>query len=154
MKHLEELNHLIQEYVAFARTLKRESLVQKMFMDRRSNDSEHPAHMAFYEAVGQWARDFAASDPSQQELVPALERLLLTAQDYKDQMSYWYLLVVQGHAACLIPLLEDSARQHLLEIFEAQYPCREQLPVQKEIAGLLRGKTQEKKRKFLSSLFS
>ena len=152
MNHLEELERLIQEYVAFASTLKKESLVQKMFMDRRSNDSDHPAHMAFYDAVGQWASDFAASEPCQQELVTALNRLLLTARNYKNHMAYWYLLVIQGHAANLIPLLEDGNRQHLLEAFEDHYPSREQLPVQKNISGLLRGEKPAKKKKFLSFL--
>ena len=152
MNHLEELNRLIQEYVAFAGTLKKESLVQKMFMDKRSDDSNHPAHMAFYDGVGRWAGEFAASDPDQQTLVSALERLLLTAQDYKNHMAYWYLLVVQGHAACLIPLLEEENRKSLLNDFETQYPSREQLPVQKDISKLLRGAEPAKKRTFRSFL--
>ena len=86
--------------------------------------------------------------------IPAVRRLLLTAEAHKDQMSYWHLLAIQGHAATLIPLLDGENRRNLLSAFEAQYPKPVQLPVQKELAALLRGKPAEKKTGLLSFLFS
>ena len=102
--------------------------------------------------MGQWTRDFAAGDPSQEELVQALELLLLTADGYKNQMPYWYLMAVQGYAANLIPLLEENRKQQLRQAFEAQYPRNKQLPVQKNLDALLRGEAPGKKRTLLSFL--
>jgi hypothetical protein len=152
MRQTEKLNQMIQQYIAFVLTLKRESLVQKLLMDKRESDGEHPAHMAFYEAVGQWTREFAAGDPSQEELTQALELLLLTAEGYKNQMPYWYLMAIQGYAANLIPLLQEDRKQRLCKAFEAQYPRNKQLPVQKDIDALLRGEKRGKRKSFLSFL--
>ena len=150
MTHLEELDRLIREYIDFALTLKQTSLVQKMFMDKRQNDGDHPAHMAFFEAVGSWAAEFAAASPSQEELTKALEQLLLTAYGYRDKMPYWYLLAIQGHAVHLIPLLEEERRQPLLKAFEAQYPRSSQLPAQRQVSELLRGQKAQKRKSLLS----
>lgn len=152
MNPIEELNRLIQEYIDIAMTMKQESLLMKMLTDKRQSDSDHPAHMQFYEAVGAWTKAFAAGSPSQEELVKALELLFFTAPAYKDKMPYWYLLAIQGHTLGLIPLLEDGNREQLRAAFEKQYPKSERLPIQKDIYRLLQKDTAPKKKGLFSFL--
>lgn len=95
-------------------------------------------HEFFYEDVGELSRKLLESGPSGEELY-AFTRLLITAaQEHRDNdLAYWFLYAMQGHAIPLIPLLRSEERAELLAYYNAHYPKIERMPVQKQVAKLL-----------------
>lgn len=138
---LAQLETLITEYVDLAAEVKRSVPAFGAIMGNKQ-DVMHPGHMAFFHAVQNWTVQFCETDPGQDELVQALEMLLLSAKKYENTAACWYLTAVQGHAKCLIPRLEASSREALRQHYVTAYPAGKQLPLQKEIYALLGGKSR------------
>lgn len=84
----------------------------------------------------EWVKNFAKTQPSQQELLEALEYILYAAEGYEEKAPFWYLTAVQQHTKPLIALLNDSSREILLTSFEKHCPAGRRLPMQKELYQL------------------
>ena len=136
---LTKLETMITEYVELATELKRKVPALGAILGNNS-DVTHPGHMAFYDAVQQWVTDFSATGPAQDDLVRALEILLLSAKEYEKTAACWYLIAIQGHGKNLLPMLEETGRTLLRQRYDAAYPAGKQLPLQKEIYEMLGGR--------------
>lgn len=133
---LAQLETMISEYVELAAELRRKIPALGAIMGNHS-DVTHPGHRAFYDAVCCWVSDFSGGNPSQEDLLRALELLLLSAQKYEKTAACWYLIAIQNHGKQLIPMLEESGRELLRQRYETAYPRGKRLPVQKEIGRML-----------------
>lgn len=147
---MEQLHLLFENYIAFANSQPRESLLSKLVQDRREDPAAHPAHMAFFQDVAQWTASFIASHPSPETLSAALDVLLFTAPRHKDTPAYWYLVAVQRHALKLIPLLTEEVQRSIGARFDRQYPSSSRVPVQQEIHAALLPLNAARNRKTLS----
>ena len=143
---MEKLKSLIQDYITYAGNLREETASVKSVLGLWDREIYDAGHKTFDKAVEDWVKAFAQEQPSQEELLEALECILFAAVGCEEKASFWYLTAVQRHCTHLIPLLEDDSRKALLEKFETHYPPGRRLPMQKELHQLL--KKEEKKKRF------
>ena len=127
------LKQLVDDYIVFAIELRKKYTNLRSLFGPRTEEIYHPGHEAFDNAVENWCKDFAAADPTQEELEAALELLLFGAEAQDGKAPYWYLIAVQRHAALLIPLLDAQRKAALAARYAEQYPPRLQVPVQVQV---------------------
>ncbi len=94
-------------------------------------------HTHFYDDVGRWVSEFMISNPASEELYTAAEWILCAAAEQGNEQTFWFLYAAQGHCKPLIPLLSREQRLELQVYYDAHYPKRDRMPVQKEIYKLL-----------------
>lgn len=92
-----------------------------------------PCNRAFYDKVGQWVADFAASGPSADAAYQVSRFLLEAAGTNKKARTYWYYLVCQGYVSKLVPLLSRENCADLRDRYGKAYPKRERLPIQDQL---------------------
>lgn len=100
----------------------------------------------FYENLEQWAEEFLAGNPSQEDAAQAVRWILGYSAEHKGGPTYWYSFAAQKHAGGLISRLAAQDAAQILEKFQKDYPKDERMPVQEEIYKLLRkqsGRTAE-----------
>ena len=131
------LKQLVDEYIAFALKLRKDTSDLRSLFGPRTEEINHPGHGQFDAAVENWVRDFAAGQPVQEELDAALEVLLFSSAGQENKAPYWYLTAIQRHSMLLIPMLNDRRRAALLKRFAAAYPPKRQVPIQTEVYQLL-----------------
>ena len=73
---MEQLQKLIDEYVKWTQENRMAGKKIAVYLGLQVEQS--PKHAAFYEAVGEWAKTFAAGQPEHEQMVAAV-RLLLAA---------------------------------------------------------------------------
>lgn len=105
---------------------------------------KHGCNDMFYEELEQWAAEFAAGNPSEEEAAQAVRWILSYSAAHKGGPTYWYSFAAQKHAGGIISHLavQDAAR--ILEKFQADYPRDARMPVQEEILKLLRKQSGQK----------
>ncbi|MGN0977588.1 MAG: hypothetical protein ACI4PH_05980 [Faecousia sp.] len=147
---MDTLQKLFQDYIAYAGKLREETASIKAVLGFREREIYDSGHKDFDKAVEAWVEAFRRENPSQPELVQALDILLFSAVGYEGKAPFGYLCAVQRHALKLIPLLDEAGRTTVLARFEAQYPSGRRLPIQKDIDKLLKQGSAPKKKGFLS----
>lgn len=96
-----------------------------------------PCHMGFYEDVEQWVKRFLAAGPDADAAWQAARWMLSAAAEHRDQAAYGFMYAAQGLCREILPLISREGCADLAEFYDAAYPCRDRLPVQKEIYKLL-----------------
>lgn len=94
-------------------------------------------NQVFYEALGQWAADFAAGNPSAQEAGRAAAWILNYPALHRDSGTYWMAYAGQKHALALLPLLDQGTAEQLRQYFLDAYPKPDRLPVQQQVLAAL-----------------
>lgn len=103
------------------------------------NDPKNdPCHMAFYEDTERWVREFLAARPRQEAVFEAAQFILETPAAYQKEHCYWFMYAAQGLTREMIPLLTDGQCALLREFYDAHFPRRDRMPVQKEVYKLLK----------------
>ena len=97
-----------------------------------------PCHMRFYEDAEQWVKGFRQADPEQSQVHEAVRFMILCPAEHKEQHCFWFLYAAQGLTRELIPQLTSQQCSELQEAYDALYPKRERMPVQKEVYKLLK----------------
>ena len=92
-----------------------------------------PCNREFYDKVGQWVANFAASGPSSDAAYQVSRFLLEAAGTNKKARTYWYYLVCQGCVSKLVPLLSRENCADLRDRYGKAYPKRERLPIQDQL---------------------
>lgn len=143
MTPLEQLQELYALYEPQAKDAKKKSSYFASVLGTGNDHRNHPCHDQFYQGVGTVIQEFLARTPSQQEVAPVLQWLLMTAAEHKEQPTYWYLYAIHGFAAELIELAEPAVCAQLHEKYNKAYPRIERMPVQNNIYKAL-GKRAKK----------
>lgn len=121
--------------------------VAKVYKDAKPMDGlfgwgddprKDPCHMRFYEDAEQWTRDFLASGPARAEVFEAVQFILETPDQYREQHCFWFMFAAQGLTKELIPMLEEGQCAQLRTFYDEAYPRRERMPVQKDVYKLLK----------------
>lgn len=136
---MDTLRTLFQDYIAYAGQLREETASVKSVLGLRDREIYDSGHKTFDRAVEDWVNAFAETNPSQEDLLEALDILLFSAVGYEGRAPYWYLCAVQRHAGPLISLLSSDSRENMQERFEARYPKGQRLPIQNDIDKQLSG---------------
>lgn len=121
--------------------------VKKVYKDAKPMDGlfgwgddprKDPCHMRFYEDLEQWTRAFLESAPAQADVYEAVRFMLETPADHRSSHCFWFMFAAQGMTRELIPQLTAEQCAGLRESYDARYPKRDRMPVQKEVYKLLK----------------
>ena len=93
---MEQLQKLIDEYVKW--TQENQMAGKKIAVYLGLQVEQSPKHAAFYEAVGEWAKTFASSQPEHEQTVAAVRLLLFSAGEHLGSEAEWYLIAIQNYA--------------------------------------------------------
>ena len=140
---MEQLQKLIDEYVKWTQENRMAGKKIAVYLGLQVEQS--PKHAAFYEAVGEWAKTFASSQPEHEQTVAAVRTLLFSAGEHLGSEAEWYLIAIQNYAKDFLGELSTEEKAQLGEEYRKKYPSGRRLPLQNEIYRLLSG---EKKKPF------
>ncbi|HBK26236.1 MAG TPA: hypothetical protein DDY90_05845, partial [Clostridiales bacterium] len=90
---MEQLQKLIDEYVQWTQENRMAGKKIAIYLGLQVEQS--PKHAAFYEAVGEWAKAFAAGQPEHEQIVAAVRLLLFAASEHLGSEAEWYLIAIQ-----------------------------------------------------------
>ena len=134
---MERLRALIDEYVKWTRESGTVGKKIALYLGLQAEQSQN--HAAFYEAVGEWARTFASSQPEHGETVAAVRLLLFPAAEHPGSAAQWYLIAIENYAKDFIGELSAEEKARLAEEYRKKYPAGKRVPLQNEIYKLLSG---------------
>ena len=134
---LEQLKERCVQYQAEAEKAAKEAPPMAGVWGWGADPRNDACHTRFYEDAGQWMEQFLAASPSSEELYRAAEWLISAAAEQGNEQTFWFLYAAQGHCKPLIPLLNKEQRTVLKDYYDAHYPKRDRMPVQKELYKLL-----------------
>ena len=143
MKTASELERIYNEYIAFADTLPRPSILNQFRQSGQPDPSQHPRHQEFYDQAEAWVRGFLLEGPGREAVLPVLELILLSPAQNSKKTAYWYLVAAQRHALILLPELAEADRQALGKAFREAYPVSTQLPLQQELDRAMMGNSEK-----------
>ena len=138
---MEQLQKLIDEYVKW--TQENQMAGKKIAVYLGLQVEQSPKHAAFYEAVGEWAKTFASSQPEHEQTVAVLRLLLFSAAEHQGREAEWYLIAIQTYAKDFIGELSGEEKAQLAQEYRKKYPSGRRLPLQNEIYRLLSGGKKE-----------
>ena len=130
---LSRIEALYDAYLLTAAELEKNRKFGDGILGLRPGPADDPCHQRFAAELEALLRECAA-EASSAEAAEILQLLFDKADDKRMPLSaYWMLIAVQGLGSGLIPLLDKAEAAALLELYSAQYPRRERLPVQNRI---------------------
>lgn len=133
-----DLKEYYQEYDRAMQKVLEKAPVTAGLLGMGDSPKNAPCHEIFYEKVGAWAAEFAASQPTAGEAAEALSLILEAAARRRGQETYWYCYAAQGHGQPLIGLLTAQDAGDILRRYEADYPPIDRMPVQQRIVKELK----------------
>ena len=134
---LEQLKERYKKYAADAEKVAKEASPMAGVWGWGEDPRNDACHTRFYEDIGLWMDAFLASNPSDEVRYQVAEWILCAAAEQGNQNTFWFLYAVQGHCKPLIPLLSKEQRTKLRDYYDAHYPKKDRMPVQKELYKLL-----------------
>ena len=144
MSVTEQLELIYSEYAERAEQAEQESGLFDGVLGMGSDPKKDPCHMAFYERLEAWVSDFRKQQPGPEEAFEAAEYILMAADSRRGQNTYWFCYAAQGLAEKLVNLLRPEQCRDLAERYEACYPRRDRMPVQKNVLRRLKKRSREK----------
>lgn len=135
---LTELKQIYENYVQKAKQVERKAGPLDGFLGLGNDPRNHPCHMDFYEAAGQWVSAFASRKPDQEQVYQVALWILEEAARYAGTIVYGFLFAAHGFCRELIPMLSGQQCAQLRDLYDEKYPPRDRMPVQKEVYKLLK----------------
>lgn len=108
---MEQLQKLIDEYVKWTQENRMAGKKIAVYLGLQVEQS--PKHAAFYEAVGEWAKTFASSQPEHEQTVAAVRLLLFSAGEHLGSEAEWYLIAIQNYAKDFLGELSTEEKAQL-----------------------------------------
>ncbi len=134
MMFLNELHGCLTAYLKEAEALEAAAKPWDGLFGFGSRPSDHPCHSRFVEALAEKIHG-SADDLTPIEVLGAVTLVLQAAADHPEPASIHYTLIAaQGAVLELLPRLQAEDRADLLARYQAWYPRRTRLPVQKLVA--------------------
>ena len=138
MTLLEEIRRLYEEYFAEFQQLEQNRRLGAGAFGLSGGPRDYPCHQRF---AGDLERllQRAENIPSD-EAAHILDYIWFAPQAREDRQDavYWMLTAVHGMTAELAGRLSSPRAAQLLDRYQRAYPRREQLPVQKKVAAVLK----------------
>ena len=92
-----------------------------------------PCHMQFYEEAERWLTAFAAQKPDRDAAFAVVRFVLEAPAARRESHCYWFLYAAHGLIRELIPMLDADQCARLRDYYDAEFPKRDRLPVQKDV---------------------
>lgn len=140
MDMLRQLKERYETYGQEAQTVAKEASPFAGVFGWGEDPKKDPCHMRFYEAVEQWVKDFLAAGPDSAQAYEAARWILAAPAGREGEPTFWFMYAAHGCCRELIPLLTPEGCAALGKLYDASFPRRDRLPVQKEIYRLLRAR--------------
>ena len=99
--------------------------------------ADHPCHTQFLDALVQILREAGGSLTPEEALAVANLVVEAPRQHTSPVSIYWTLVAAHGALLPVIPQLKIADRAELLSRYQAAYPRRTRLPVQKQVIRAL-----------------
>lgn len=138
---MEQLQKLIDEYAQWVQENQKVSKKITIYLGLQVEN--HPNHDAFYEAVGEWSKNYASAQADHDQTAAVVRTLLFAAAEHQGSQAEWYLIAIQNYAKDLIGELSAEEKAQLAQEYREKYPSGRRLPVQNEIYMLLRDGKKE-----------
>lgn len=135
---IQTLKEIYSRYEAEAAAVRAKASVFDGLFGMGDDPRKDPCHMRFYEGVEQWAKGFLAEGPEEPAAYEAVSWILSAPADHEGEAVYWFLYAAQGLCRDLIPTLSPEHCVQLRDFYDAHYPRRDRMPVQKEVYRLLK----------------
>lgn len=133
-----ELMEIYESYCKKAADVRRKASPVAGFFGMGDDPRKHYCHEAFYDAVGEWVAEFAASCPDPVRTVAAVKWILQAPADHRHEDVYWYMYAAHGLIRPLIPLLSEGDCKALAAWYDETFRKKERLPVQQEVYKMLK----------------
>ena len=134
MEICNEINKLIDNYIAEVNTVIENSKPSDGLLGFGSGPKDHPCHMDFYNKMEALMQSFAASSPDADSANAAAEILIKCSSEKPcPQEAYWMLVVIQQLATPTIKYLSSDERSALKSWYDDNIPRRTRLPIQKTL---------------------
>jgi len=135
---MEKLKQRYENYVEEAIIIRKNAGPLAGIFGMGNGPQNDPKHVVFYEDVQRWVAEFLKTDPDAEASFAAARFILCASAEMGQEDSYWMMYAAQGLARELLPRLTASHCAYLLEFYDANYPKKERMPVQKEIYKMLK----------------
>lgn len=135
---IEKLKQRYARYTEEARKVRENAKPLDGFLGFGNDPRNNPCHMAFYEDLQQWAKDFSASGPGEAEIYEAVRFLLETPAEFREEPCFGFMYVAQGLTREWIPRLTAAQCAFLRDGYDSRYPKRDRMPLQNEVYKLLK----------------
>ena len=136
---LSRLEALYNDYIGIVRELERKRKPGEGLFGMRSGPKDDPCHERFAADVKKLLQDFRDTSPGSEECAALLRYIFTVPEAWREPAcAYWMLIAVQGFGKELIDRLNHADAAALAELYAAQYPRYERLPVQAELLKKLR----------------
>ena len=134
---MEQLKQRYEKYVQDAIVIRKNAGPLAGIFGMGGGPQNDPAHVVFYEDVQKWVAAFLETDPEEAACFEAARFILCASEEMGQKDSYWMMYAAHGLARELLPRLSAEHCGWLMEYYDAHYPKKERLPVQKEVYKLL-----------------
>lgn len=134
---LTQLKTIFTDYDAAVREVRKKARAFDGILGLGKDPRRDPCHEQFYNAVGKWAEEFLATEPSQEDLKAAALLLVEEPKNYEGKESFWFMFAAQGHIKPLIGPMSPENCRVVKASLEANYKKRDRMPLQKELLKLL-----------------
>ena len=134
---IEALEKLYSDYLAESSEVRKKAPPLAGIFGFGEDPRYHPCHELFFMNVGRWTSELADSQPSAEKALEAVRFLMEEPKKHQNAEGYWFMYACIGHIRNLIGFLRPEDCKALAERFDALYPRRERMPVQKQILKML-----------------
>lgn len=141
---MEQLKQRYEKYIQDAIVIRQKAGPLSGIFGIGNGPQNDPAHVIFYEDVQAWVQQFLAKGPREQECFEAASFILRAPAELGQKDSYWMMYAAQGLAKDLVKGLTGEHCAWLLSFYDAHYPAKDRMPVQRELYKQLKKGTKSK----------
>lgn len=141
---MQQLKQRYEAYVEEAIAIRKHAGPLAGMLGLGGGPQNDPKHIFFYEDVQKWVANFLKRDPDTAAREEAVAFILRAPVEVGQADSYGMMYAAHGLVRELIPGLSAECCAGLQEYYDAHYPKRERMPVQREVYKLLKKGAKER----------
>ena len=127
------ISALYDAYIEKVNELERTKKVTDGLLGITKGPKDDPCHDKFANDLEQLLKEFAAAEPSSEEVCSLLEYMYtVPLNNRENHMVYWMFMAVHTLALDLIRCLDKADAEKLYQRYSSDYPRWERLPAQKK----------------------
>ena len=130
---MEQLKALYEDYAQKALEVRKRARLFDGVMGFGEDPKKDPCHMAFYEAVKEWAEAFAATEPSPEEANEAISFFIETPAHNRERECYWFMYANMVFIEKLIPYLNNIYAKALAKRMNFLFPRYDRMPAHQAV---------------------
>lgn len=141
---IRELKERYRQYGEEAALVRKKAKPTDGLLGFGNDPRNNPCHQRFYEDVGQWTKEFLATQPDPEDSLEAARFLIAAPKTCGSEESYGMMYAALGWCRELVDRLDGEGCAELGALLEELYPKRDRMPVQLELLKTLNKKSGRK----------